>query len=299
MRSGFDSRTRIRRRWATLASATIHLALLSLVVWLARPAIFSSGSTSPALINLEPADRPEPQPAEFRGPLGSDNGTVRATAPGRPRLVRNPAPSGPPLRGPASAGLPDPAGTGVVPGGSGTELGYLGASYQSGALWIAPLPLSSDEIAERLGLDFEGKLDSAVTAIVQAHLDSLAAATDLAATGPPSWVAEVAGLDFGIDPTWIHFAGLKIPTALLVLLPWPASGNYLESRRQQQLMEMRRDIYYSAWRAETTEQFRENVRKLRERKEYERQLRLNQRIKPGLMEAQADSMESAVDGELP
>lgn len=294
MRPDFDAWTRTRKRWATVASTAIHLVLLSLVVWLARPAIFSGGSTRTALISLEPAERPEAQPADYQGPSNSYGGPPRPTTPGRPRLVANPAPATVPLRGPVSAGLPDPAGPGVVPGASGTELGYLGASYQSGALWIAPLPLSSDEIAERLGLDFEGKLDSAVTAIVQAHLDSLAAANDLQATGPPSWVAEVAGLDFGIDPTWIHFAGLKIPTALLALLPWPASGNYLESRRQQQLMEMRRDIYYSAWRAETTEQFRENVRKLRERKERERQLRLNQRIKPGLIEG-ADSTGSEAD----
>ncbi len=288
---GFEGATTgARARWASAASAAIHLVLVALLAWLLRPALFDSGTSSPPLITLVPVEkRPETTSTQFRsdGPAPSPATPAGAVAPGRPRLVPNPAPAGPPLRGVFGAVLPGPAGVAV--GGSGTEVGYLGASYQSGVLWIPPLPLSADEIAERLGLDFEGKLDSAVNAIIQAHLDSIAADSSLQPMPLPSWVAEVAGLDFGIDPTWIHFAGLKIPTALLALLPWSGSGNYLESRRQQQLFEMRRDIYYSAWRAETMEQFKENVRKLRERKERERQLRLNQREQPGLIEAAPDS----------
>lgn len=154
-------------------------------------------------------------------------------------------------------------------------------SYEHGHLWIPALPFSPDEVAERLGLSHGEKVDSAVKAIVQAYLDSLAVDSSLSPVRPPSWVADVGGLDFGIDSKFIYLAGLKIPTLILGLLPLPA-GDFDRQKRYQQLMEMRRDIYYSAWRAQTLEEFKENVRKLRERNEHERELRRAQRIPPGL-----------------
>jgi hypothetical protein len=59
-------------------------------------------------------------------------------------------------------------------------------------------------------------------------------------------------------------------------------------------MEVRREIYYSAWMADTREEFKENVRKLRERKQHEWDMARNQRVTPVLVE---DSTESSNDGD--
>jgi len=137
-----------------------------------------------------------------------------------------------------------------------------------------------------------GLIDSAVTAIVEGYLDSVAAhpggAQDSdagAVAGLPSWSAELGGLDFGIDQQWVYLAGLKIPTAVLALLPLPEGGyNYFEGRRERELLKARREIYYQARMQGLRDQFRENVRKLRARKQLEHDLAVRQRTEPGLVE---------------
>lgn len=201
-------------------------------------------------------------------------------------------------------------GGGIIPGtgrGEAAGFGRLAPSYESGHLWVAPLPLTPAEIASRLerfaaigGLDVgagagagEGEgsgvhgelIDSAVTAIVQSYLDSVAAEPGAGSQGLPKWTTEIAGLDFGIDQNWVYFAGLKIPAAVLALLPLPQdAGNYFRDRNYEYLMEVRREIYYSAWMADTRAEFKENVRKLRARKEHEREMARNQRVAPVLVE---------------
>jgi len=202
-----------------------------------------------------------------------------------------------PLRGGGRGGIP-----GGGPAGGGT--GRLAPRYESGHLWVAPLPLTPEEIASRLeyfvaigGLGIGGGagegtgggshgelIDSAVTAIVQSYLDSVGAEPGAEFQGLPSWTTEIAGMDFGIDQNWIYFAGLKIPAAVLALLPLPNAGNYFRDKNYEYLMEVRREIYYSAWMADTREEFKENVRQLRERKQREHDMARNQRVAPVLVE---------------
>ena len=206
-------------------------------------------------------------------------------------------------------------GGGGVPGGglAGGGIGRLAPRYVSGHLWVAALPLTPEEIASRLeyfvaigglgagvgagegtGNGIHGELiDSAVTAIVQSYLDSVAAEPGAEFQELPSWTTEIAGMDFGIDQNWIYFAGLKIPAAVLMLLPIPNVGNYFEAKNNQYLMEVRREIYYSAWMADTREEFKENVRKLRERKQHEWEMARNQRVAPVLVEDSTSSSKAA------
>src|SRR2546422_9450863 len=52
----------------------------------------------------------------------------------------------------------------------------------------------------------------------------------------------LAGKTIGIDSQYIHVAGIKIPTAVLALLPITLpQGNYDEQRRARQLEDMRQD----------------------------------------------------------
>jgi len=81
----------------------------------------------------------------------------------------------------------------------------------------------------------------------------------------------VAGKTIGIDSQYIHVAGIKIPTAVLALLPITLpQGNYDEQRRARQLEDMRQDLMQAARRTETVQLFRQYVRELRARKQAER-----------------------------
>ena len=151
---------------------------------------------------------------------------------------------------------------------------------------VAEGPAAVGRLEQGQGGGLHGELiDSAVTAIVQSYLDSVAAEPGAELEGLPSWTTEIAGMDFGIDQNWVYFAGLKIPAAVLALLPLPQdAGNYFRDKNYDYLLEVRRDIYYSAWMADTREEFKENVRKLRERRQHEREMARNQRVAPVLVE---------------
>ena len=74
-----------------------------------------------------------------------------------------------------------------------------------------------------------------------------------------------------IDSQYIHVAGIKIPTAVLALLPITLpQGNYDEQLRARQLEDMRRDLMQAARRTETLRLFKQYVRDLRARKQAER-----------------------------
>ena len=71
----------------------------------------------------------------------------------------------------------------------------------------------------------------------------------------PSWTTEIAGKKFGLDSKNIYIAGLKIPAAVLALLPIPA-GNIDQNRAYNHLMDLRADLLYAAQRAQTMEEFK-------------------------------------------
>ena len=122
-------------------------------------------------------------------------------------------------------------------------------------------------------------VDSAVTAIVQSYLDSIAADPAAKAQTLPSWTKEIAGKKFGIDSKNIYIAGLKIPAAVLALLPIPA-GNVDQNRAYNHLMDLRADLQYAAQRSQNLDEFKSMIRDMRLRKEKEREFEQNQRTAP-------------------
>ncbi|HJS47673.1 MAG TPA: hypothetical protein VJ773_06795, partial [Gemmatimonadales bacterium] len=156
----------------------------------------------------------------------------------------------------------------------------LPPALASGQLWVRPLPAAPQELAQRLQRSHEEMADSAVTAIVQAYLDSVAHEPGAEGVELPSWTTELGGRKFGLDEKYIYVAGLKIPAVLLALLPFPAAGNPDQNRAYSHLMDIRRDIYQAARRADNTAEFKKYVREIRERKERERQFREAQRQPP-------------------
>jgi hypothetical protein len=158
-------------------------------------------------------------------------------------------------------------------------IGRLGPTLADGRLWVRPLPLPPKELAQRLSRNHAQLVDSAVTAIVQAYLDSIASEPSARGQALPSWTTQVAGKKFGIDSKNIYIAGLKIPAAVLALLPI-GGGNIDQNRAYNHLMDMRADLQYAAQRAENLEEFKLMIREMRLRKEREREFERNQRTAP-------------------
>lgn len=156
----------------------------------------------------------------------------------------------------------------------------LPPALASGQLWVRPLPAAPRELAQRLQRTHEELADSAVTATVQAYLDSVAREPGAGDVALPDWTTEVGGRKFGLDDKYIYVAGIRIPSVLLALLPLPAAGNYDRNQAYNRLMDIRRDIYQAAARADNTAEFKRYVKEIRERKERERRFREAQRQAP-------------------
>ncbi len=154
-----------------------------------------------------------------------------------------------------------------------------GPGLADGRLWVRPLPLPPRELAERLSKGHVELVDSAVTAIVQGYLDSIASDPAARNAGLPSWTTNVAGKKFGIDGKNIYVAGLKIPAAVLALLPI-SGGNIDQNRAYNHLMDLRADLQYAGQRSANLAEFKEMIRDMRLRKEREREFEANQRTAP-------------------
>ena len=160
-------------------------------------------------------------------------------------------------------------------------IGRIGPGLADGRLWVRPLPLPPKELAERLTQQKHAELvDSAVNAIVQGYLDSIAADPTTRKAGLPSWTTNVAGKKFGLDSSNVYIAGLKIPAAVLALLPIPANGNIDQNRAYNHLMSMRADLQYAAQRSQNLQEFKDMIRDMRLRKEREEEFKRNQRTAP-------------------
>jgi hypothetical protein len=154
----------------------------------------------------------------------------------------------------------------------------LGPGLGDARLWVEPLPLPPRQLAAVLTRRSQQEIaDSVVTAIIQAYIDSVARDPDVRSLQPPSWVAEVGGKKFGIDARHIYVAGLKIPTALLALLPLPGGHQRPIDHR---IEAMAYDLRVAGARSATLDEFRREVRALRQRKEEERQFEENRRTAP-------------------
>lgn len=218
-----------------------------------------------SLIFLAPdTPRPDRQPE-----AGLEPG--RAPAPRAPRQEEPFAPMVPRLeRPPVDSGSAAPRSRGFA---------RVAPDYGNGVLWVRPVPISPEVLARRLEEEHFEHVDSAVTAIMQAFLDSLAAEPGMGQVRMPDWTTTVAGSKFGLDSKYIYIAGLKIPAAVLALLPLP-QGNIDQSRAYNHLMDLRADIERAARRADNMDEFKRVIGEIRERKQRERDFERAQRETP-------------------
>lgn len=178
----------------------------------------------------------------------------------------------------ARPGPRDSTRTAVAAAPRGTTRRLLRPSYGDGRLWVPPIDIL--ELGRALPSAGEGgaaavegphtvaQLDSTITARLRAFLDTMP--RDSFAPAPaPQWTTQINGKTWGIDGKWIYLGGLKLPAALLALLPMP-QGNIDQSRAALALMRMREDIMQAAQRAQTAAEFKRYVNELRKRKDQER-----------------------------
>jgi len=141
-----------------------------------------------------------------------------------------------------------------------------------GRLWVVPRPALPADVAGALYEPKENR-DTAVVRRLRAMIDSLNVVIDQEQRERkrPAWTTDVAGKEFGIDSQYIHVAGIKVPTAVLALLPITLpQGNYDEQMRARHLDEMRTDLLQAARRTETLQLFKQYVHDIRARKQAER-----------------------------
>jgi hypothetical protein len=170
---------------------------------------------------------------------------------------------------------------GVGPARNRTRM-RLGPALGEGKLWVRPLPLPPEDLAQALtGKSHVELVDSAVTAIVQVYIDSVLNAAP-PNTPFPSWTTRVGDSQVGLDSKWIYLGPIKIPTALVAaLLPFGAgSAETSDFTRFRMLQQMREDVQVAARRAQTVQDFKRAIRELREQREREREFAKNQRTPP-------------------
>jgi hypothetical protein len=154
------------------------------------------------------------------------------------------------------------AGTGPVVGRGGPQTGIT-PSYTDPRLWH---PEGAVATAPRT---LERDLDSLLANAAKTKADSLAiiAAQQRRAT---DWTFERGGKKYGLDQKNIYVANLKIPTALLALLPINQQANPQALERGRAIAAMNADIAFHAQRAMNEEEFQIAVKRIRERRERER-----------------------------
>ena len=139
-------------------------------------------------------------------------------------------------------------------------------AYTDPRLWPQPVPFTPvpKTVAQRV--------DSAVRAAFGIYVDSLATAAANKGRSPTDWTFERNGKKWGVDEQWIHLGKVKIPNAILALLPLNAQGNptFNDPVTRREAAFRRADILYHANRAVSEDEFRRAVKRIRERKDRER-----------------------------
>lgn len=171
---------------------------------------------------------------------------------------------------PLAAQVPDSSKTRIKP------------SFGSGVVWVEPLPMTPRELAALLTGKSERQLsDSAVVAITQHFLEAVAAAeAQRTASGRPDWTTTIGDQPVGLDERWIYLGPIKVPTALLALLPINVMANPTEVAAARKRNSMREDILTAGWRAANLADTKKAIRALREEKERDREFERNRRTPP-------------------
>ena len=116
------------------------------------------------------------------------------------------------------------------------------------------------------------RVDSAVRASIYAYNDSVAKAHAMAGKAPGDWTYEGKnGQKWGIDGNKIYLGKFAIPSAVLAALPIRIQGNPGETIADRLVTTRRADLMLHADAQLHDEEFKSAVKRIRERKDRERQ----------------------------
>lgn len=144
----------------------------------------------------------------------------------------------------------------------------LGPSVGDGRLWHVPVEIPFEDGVVLDPIVVAADLDSLIFARLMAFLDTLPP-DPFASPDSPSWVTEIGGKKWGIDEKWIHLGDIKLPAALLALIPAP-EGNYYQAKQAQAMQRIREEIIRTTQRQEDLKDIRGYIAELRARKAAER-----------------------------
>lgn len=260
------------RPWWTIASIALHVVLLGFIGLSAgRSYLERTRPTLIQLIELEP-----PTAREFALPVPVPPTAQPETPPpvvsrARVRPVRSPDTT---RVATVEAPREVPIGIPAFPSGDsamviGTDR-VIGPAFGEGRVWVRPLEAElgivgpSPSVAAHVA-----RVDSALRAKIVAYIDSMPADSFATPRTDRPWTSEVDGETWGVDGQWIYLGDIKLPSALLALLPFP-QGNYYEAKAEQELMRIRADIIRAARASENAEDFKDYVEQVRRRKQQER-----------------------------
>jgi hypothetical protein len=270
--------------WA-VASIVAHVAAVAVLF------LISGRETRDATVTYIVLDRAPERVVYYdmayaTGPGGGGDGPAVGTGASRAQAPAAPAEADQPAAGPGfpvrvDSGLPPvPVGLSAGRGEGGRR---LGAELGDGRVWVRPwdaiaaaIAGAGDDSAD--AATHVARIDSAITARIMAFLDTLPP-DSMATAAPKPWVAKIGDQTWGVDGQWIYLGNLKLPTAILALLPLP-QGNYEQAQKAAEMQRIRLDILQAARRAESAAQFRKYVEETRQRRDAEREAARNQRTKP-------------------
>jgi hypothetical protein len=223
------------------------------------------------LIGL-PKDRAQTERLQYmvlpRGRVGNGSASTSAQpAKGRPAPLQAPAaipttlPPAPAKDSTSGAVSGKPGGNGGAPAGIATGVEPIAPDPR---IQLNPAPY---EPTPRTAAE---KVDSAVMAAFGVYFDSATYAAEHAGRQPGDWTKTTAdGKKWGWDPTGIRLGKFTIPNAILAALPLKVgSGQSPIDARNRAFMY--NDIQLHTQQSISEDEFRDAVRRIRERKEKER-----------------------------
>ena len=258
-----------------LVSIALHIVLGAALLW-----VLSIPYTFHDWMHLTPQpEEPAEQISYVTLPSAGGGG---AGAQPQPGPTNAPRPSRP-LRAPTSipSAVPTPSASdqpaqpsdgagGEGTGGNGLRQG-VSPSFEDPRVWLPPGQVQGTprSPAERL--------DSVLVSALRTHQDSLNALARAQGREPGDWTFEKGGKKWGMDRNKIYIGDHSIPTAILALLPLNSGSNPIKNREERALNAQRVEIMEQAQRAMNDEEFKEAVKRIRERKEREHEAAIAQK----------------------
>lgn len=206
------------------------------------------------------------QPRQVRMDTAGGGAPKIAGARPRPRTGATVAPTSVPQGiGPVSGQGGSGGGTGTGEGtGSGSGISRGITPEYDPRLYVPPAA------PERVARSQKEQLDSVIKERFARYADSVATYGD--ARKPGDWTFKKGGKTYGWNERGIVLGDVTIPAPLLALLPLNRAGSNGQAfLRREDPAAMHAAIQQGAQRAMTADEFRERVRRIRERKDRERE----------------------------